>query len=523
MAARSSGLIAGLVVAVVLTVGAFGFMFVAGIMVDERKQAIEALNKEIREELSAKEGELQQKLSNKSKALEEAEAKKEQTVGQEREVDGWRADALAEADAEPKKIDDAVRDLSDTIKDRFKQFEAVMDAMKESRDAFESDEKRLLEEVRIKNDELMRMVRQYEEREKVIDKEINDMKARLEELRQRLKMVQTEALRGRTISDACGSIIRTGTSGTNFVVVNLGSADRMRRGLKFRAWTLRRGYGMGWVRARGQDFIKKNILAGDILAVGRGDDILRYPIVSVGVSREAEEKGVGLAGRGGNDTLKVIGPGVTSTFSVAGVEWDVERATEVKPIEELGVVVKGMIEITEVRKHSSDAVILPERHQRPVCPQCGWVAHKADMKYCVFCFVGDDNDEVQPLDTTIVRLLNIAEDPFLPITVGDRLSNPYFSPNRELVFLLGSQPARQTRQHMKAFIEYNGGRVVEPRVLLVRPEEADAAFREVMPYQVNYLIPGIGPEADDLLKRARELGIRSMREEELYEFFGGID
>jgi hypothetical protein len=65
--------------------------------------------------------------------------------------------------------------------------------------------------------------------------------------------------------------------------------------------------------------------------------------------------------------------------------------------------------------------------------------------------------------------------------------------------------------------------VVEPQVLLTRPEEPAAAFREIMPYRVNYLIPGVGPEADELLKRARELGIRSMREEELYEFFGGID
>ncbi len=522
MAARSTGLVAGLVVAVVLAAGAAGFMFVAGIMVDERKQTIDALNEQTKtlgEDKQARE----QTLREQTKALDDVNAKKKAADDQKKEVETWRNDEKAAAEAEEAKIQPAVRELTDTIKARFRELRTLLDAMKDNRAAFESEEKRLMEEIRVKNEELMRMMRQFEGRAKVIDKEINDLIARLEELRARLRLVQTEAMRGRTISDACGKIIKVGDAKTNFVVVDLGSADRIRRGLKFRVWALRRGYGMGWVKIDGQDFIKKNVLAGDILAVGRGAEVVRYPIVSIGVSREAEEKGVGLAGRGGNDTLKIIGPGVTSTFSVAGLEWEIERATEVKSPEELGVVVKGMIEMVSVRKHSTDAVILPERRQKPICPQCGWLAHKLDMRNCVYCFMGDDNDEVQPLDTTIVRLLNKGQDLFQLIVAGDRLSNPFFSPNRELIFLLGSQPARQTRQHMKAYIEYNGGRVVEPQVLLTRPEDPEAAFREIMPYRVNYLIPGVGPEANDLLKRARELGIRSMREEELYEFFGGVD
>ncbi len=71
---------------------------------------------------------------------------------------------------------------------------------------------------------------------------------------------------------------------------------------------------------------------------------------------------------------------------------------------------------------------------------------------------------------------------------------------------------------------YNGGKVVDPESLLARPEvaAADITGRDVMPYEVNYVVPGKGTDADVLLKRARELGIRLMREEELYEFFGEL-
>ncbi len=523
MAARSSGLIAGLVVTVVLTTFAFGFMFTTGIMVDERKQAILAREEEAGRFDAKVSDDLEPKLAASKRALDEAKNLFLEKKGVQDDRAGWLQKAKTDSIAEHQRVKPASNDLADTIRNTFSQFRGVIKAMKDNQDNFDADERRLLEDIRIKNSELMREVRRHEGREKEINKEIDVITARLEELRLRLKMVQIEAMRGKTISDACGYIVKIGAPKTNFVVVSLGAADRMRRGLKFRVWALRRGYGLGWVRATGRDFIKENILAGDTLVVGRGEDALRHPIVSVGVSRSAEEKGVGLAGRGGEDTLKVIGPGVTRNFSVAGLEWDIERASDIKPSDEIGVLVKGMIEITEVRKHSSDGVILPAREQHPVCPQCGWLAYAVDMRYCPFCSMEGETSEAQSLDVTVVRQLNRGENIFQPIVAGDRLSNPFFSPNRPLVFLLGSQPARQTRQHMKAFIEHNGGRVVDSSVLLVRPEEPGAAFREVMPYEVNYLIPGVGPEADDLLKRARDLGIRGMRESELYEFFGEID
>jgi len=538
MAERSTGLIAGLVVMAVLTTGSFGFFFAAGVECDSKKQLRDAMELELDgrapidgdEEtrivgLAQVKEERQDGLGKLKSAKTAADDSLQKAKDDLAENQGWRDEALQNADSAHDEIKPAIRTLNDRVQGRFREFRTLLDAMKEDRSSFESDEKTLLEEVRIKNDELGRTVQRAEKEEKDIDTEIGNLKAQLTELKARLKIVQTEAMRGKTISDVGGSIVRVGEAGTNFTVLDLGSADRLRKGLKFQVWTPRRGYGMGWVRARGRDFVKEGVLPGDWLVVGRGEEAERYPIVNVGVSKEAEKSGMGLARSVGADTFKILGPGVTEAFSVAGVEWQIERATEVQAPERMGVFVKAVVEVTKVRTHTSDAVILPQRHRNPLCPQCGWKAYAADMKNCPFCFLGDNNDEVQPLDATAAGVVGQGEDVFRPVMAGDRLSNPYFSPNRPLVFVLGKDPARQPREHMKAFIEFNGGRVVGPEDLLARPEEAatDTVIHEVMPYEINYVIPGKGPDRDALQSRARGLGIRLMREDDLYEFFGRVE
>lgn len=523
MAERSSGLVAALVAVVVLTAAAFCFMFAVGIETGLKKQIIAVRRTDV-DKLAIKKEVREQELRGRSTRLEKSEEVRASLKEKEKDVEGWRDTALQMADEAQKKIEPAVGELNNMVRERFGALGDVLKAMEDSREAFEADEKNLIETIRMKTNVLSRTRGQFKERAKALDTEIAHTKARLTELKHRLERVRAEAMRGKTISDAGGSIIAVGSPGTNFVVIGLGSADRIRRGLKFLVWAPSRGHGLGWVQVRGEDFLKKGTLPGDWLVVGRGDEVERYPVVSVGISRKAEEKGLGLARHPGKDTFKIMGVGVTDTFSVVGLEWKIERATEVKPLEELGAVVKGMIEITKVHRHSSEGVILPERLRNPVCPQCGWEAYDSDMRYCPFCFRGDNDDEVQRLDTTVKAVLNKAQDRFLPILVGDRLSNPYFSPTLELIFVLGSQPVRRTRQHMKAFIEYNGGKVVEAEALLTRPEvsAAEITVREVMPYEVNYVVPGKGPDADALLKRARELGIRLMREDDLYEFFGEL-
>ena len=538
MAERSSGLITGLVVMAVLTTGTFIFMFAAGVECDAKKQLRATWQLEISgrapidgeestrvvglEEIKdQRQSDLRDAKSKVKIADDALQAAKDELA----ENEGWRNEAEQRANSAHDKIEPAIRILNDRVEGRFREFRNILDAMKEARDAFESDEKTLLEEVRVKNSELSRTVERSEKEENEIDTEMGNLEAQLTELIARLDVVQTEAMRGKTISDAGGSIIQVGASGTNFVVIDLGTADRMRKGLKFQVWTPRRGYGMGWVKARGRNLIKEGVLPGDWLVAGRGQDADRYPIMNVGISKEAEKAGLGLARDTGTDTFKILGAGVTEAFSVAGVDWRIERASEAQPPEKLGAFVKAIIEVTKVRPHTSDAVILPQRHRNPVCPQCGWKAYAADMKNCPFCFLGDNNDEVQPLDATAAGVVGQGVDVFKPVMAGDRLSNPYFSPNRPLVFVLGKEPARQPREHMKAFIEYNGGRVVASGDLMARPEESamDTAVHEVMPYEINYVIPGQGPDREALQTRARSLGIRMMREDDLYEFFGRIE
>jgi len=521
MAERSSGLVTALIVMVVMTFGALSFMFAMMLQADEAEQAIAGLEKQ-RKALEARKAELEKTLAEKTALLTKKSAERAETREKREEIKRLSEQALQEAQAEGGKIEPSVRELANTIRDGFQRIKSVDEAMRQDMSSFESTRKTKEEELRQANERLVAAIAQFEEKEKNLETEIAQIRAKLDEVKLRLKKVQTEALRQKTISDAGGSILQVGDPVTSFAVIDLGLADRVRKGLKFQVWSLKRGYGMGWVQAKGRNFIEEGVLPGDWLVVGRGAEAQRYAIVSVGISREAEEKGLGLARLAGADTLKIIGPGVTESFSIAGVDWKIERVTEAKNPEELGVEVKGMVEVTEVRAHTSDVVILPERRRNPTCPQCGWEAPEPDMKYCPFCFLGDSNNEVQQLDQSVKAVLSQAQNPFLPIVPGDRLSNPYFSPNRPLIFVLGSQPVRRNRQEMKAFIMDNGGRVVDPETLLIRPEETlvKDVVLEVSPSEINYLIPGTGPDADRLLKRARELGIRVMREEELFEFFG---
>jgi len=538
MAERSSGLIAGLVVMAVLTSGTFSFMFAAGVEYDSKSQLKAALDREINgappSEEDGIEGvpglkDVKQDLEAKLNAAKTAKKAADDDLQSQKdnlaEAQGWRDNSVRDANSAHDRIEPAIRALNEKVKGRFRDFRNILDTMKEAREAFENDERTLLEEIRSKNSELARIVEGSEKEEHAIDTEIGNLKSQLTELKARLKIVQAEVMRSKTISDAGGSIIQVGDSNTNFVVVDLGTADRMRKGLKFQVWTPRRGYGMGWVKARGRNLVKEGVLPGDWLVVGRGQEEERYPIMSVGVSREAEKAGLGLVRSTGMDTCKILGLGITEAFSVAGMDWHIERAVEVQSPEEMGVFIKAIIEITKVRAHTSDAVILPQRQRNPVCPQCGWKAYAPDMKYCPFCSLGDDGDEVQPLDATAAGVLGEGQDIFKPIIAGDRISNPFFSPNRPLVFVIGKEPARQPRDHMKKYIESNGGRVVPAADLLVRPEEAgtDTVVHEVMPYEINYVIPGKGPDREALQTRARSLGVRLMREDDLYEFFGGTE
>jgi len=165
-------------------------------------------------------------------------------------------------------------------------------------------------------------------------------------------------------------------------------------------------------------------------------------------------------------------------------------------------VIKGRCEVMVVRPTSSDCVLLPAEEELPTCPQCGWRATKPDLRYCVYCFLGDNDDEVTPLEKPRV-VLSVAADRMNPIVVGDFISNPYFTPGQELIFVFGGETIFKSKREIKLFIEEHHGKLIDELAV-----------------DTDYLIAGTGPEADRLLKRARDIGVKVMKEEELYRFFG---
>jgi hypothetical protein len=521
MAERSTGLMAGLITVIIMTTGALAFMFAMWIEVDETRQVIDAVVQEAKD-LKDEQGELEVELGKQKGLLTQKTGERDQAIEKRDEIKGLRDSAQSESEQERSRIQPAVRDLSNSITDGHNRIKSVDEAMRQDLSSFENTKRSKEEELRQANERLVSAIATFEEKEKNIDVDIAQINAKLEEVQARLKKIQAEALRRKTISDAGGQIISVSDKKSNFCVINLGTADRIRKGQKFQVWALRRGYGLGWVQVKGRNFVEEGILPGDLLIVGRGEEMQKFPVVAVGISREAELKGTGLARRTAYDTLKIAGPGVNELFTVAGLDYKIERASTAMTAEEVGAEVRGMIEIAEVRTHTSDAFSIPERKGHPVCPQCGWEAYLEEMSHCPYCFLGDSHNEVQQLDKSVKTVLNKAENAFLPVSVGDRLSNPYFSSNRPLIFVLGSETVRRNRQELKAFIEENGGTVLEPQLLLRRPDDLSAVpvYFDVQSSEVNYLIPGTGPDANNLLKRARELGIRVMREEEIFEFFG---
>lgn len=519
MPERNTAILAGLGVLAATAAAALCFMFAGIVAADHAEQLIETWEAEI-EELGTRKAARESELEEKTSAVAEKEASLKDKESDVQEKKGWRESVLREAQDAARKIQPAVEELRTAEKSRFDEMANLERAMKEARGALEADQRNLNEAIRLATERLHTAVRQFEEREKGINTDIAQLKARLLEVRDRLKRVQVQALRGKMISDVGGKIIEVGGEGTNYVVIGIGAADRVRKGLKFEVWTLKRGYGRAWVRVPGRDFVEEGVLPGDWLLVGTGEDARRYPIMSVGISKDAEQAGVGLARNVAADTFKITGPGVTEAFSVTGLEWRMERASAAEvAVEDLGVLPKGTIEVFKVHRHTSEAVILPERWRLPVCSQCGWEAPDQKMRHCPFCFLGENNDEVQALEATRKELISRAEDPFKPIAVGDSLSNPYFSPTSPLIFAIAGEPVSRNRQELVAFIEEHGGRVVSSDVL-VRPPGLVAVTGAALPIEINYLVVGTGEEAERLLKRARDLGIRVMRDEELYEFFG---
>lgn len=209
---------------------------------------------------------------------------------------------------------------------------------------------------------------------------------------------------------------------------------------------------------------------------------------------------------------KIIAVGRGGTNYVAinlGYSDSVRESMKFDVFEERGSGVKvrkAKIEIVQVHASTSDCTILPPMRRHPVCPQCGWEAYRDDMRYCIYCALGDNNDEVQNLDKRVRGVIVAPQDPFNPIVPGDKISNPFYYKGRQMKFVFAGEPVRRSRREIELFIEENGG-ILEDEIKL----------------DTDYLIVGTGKRVPDMLKQARAKGVKVMQEEELYEFFGRPD
>ncbi len=174
----------------------------------------------------------------------------------------------------------------------------------------------------------------------------------------------------------------------------------------------------------------------------------------------------------------------------------------------------GAIELTEVDSTTSAGVILDSIQQKKVCPLTGYVARDPEEKYSPYAATGSGQDRVVELIQTdheeraSMRLLD-------PIVVADFITNPFYSKDRVMKFVVAGDPIRYSANEIMQMITKYGGKV-----------------QERVDVDTDYLVLGRVPDEsavaeseeamrrrDDTLKArdtAKQYGIPIMREVELF-------
>lgn len=320
-----------------------------------------------------------------------------------------RSDAMSTANATIGRVEPVVKEAFTTYVREFEDIKRE-DELLANAEALFKREKADLER------ELGRVERELKRRKSELEDEIGTLKADIQKVRRLLGDVE-EKLRilreRRELADVLeedGRIIEVGKAGTNYVAIDRGYSDGIRKGLKF-------------------------------------------------------------------DVFQEVGSGVKLR--------------------------KGKVEVMKVHANSADCTVLPPMRRFPTCPQCGWEGYRDDMRHCIFCALGDNNDEVQNLDRRVRAVLVPPGDIFNPIARGDKISNPFYYKGRRMKFVFAGEPVRRPRREIELFIHEHGS-TLEDKVELT----------------TDYLIVGAGPRVPEMLEEARRKGVKVMPEEELYEFFG---
>ncbi|MCX7934986.1 MAG: hypothetical protein N3A66_06975, partial [Planctomycetota bacterium] len=176
----------------------------------------------------------------------------------------------------------------------------------------------------------------------------------------------------------------------------------------------------------------------------------------------------------------------------------------------------GQIELTKVDSTTSQGVILDAIVQQRICPLCGYVAKEPEEQVCPYCRGGASRDRVVELvkgdveEKASMRKLD-------PIVVGDYITNPFYSKERQLRFVVAGEMLRYTPDEIKNQIKKFGGEIQDKvdvdtdyLVLGQIPEESAVAGSEEQRKRRDLAVAS--------LKTAKDYGIPIMREVELFEF-----
>ncbi len=412
----------------------------------------------------------------------------------DRERDGYKSSAA--------EIGPATQDLYGAIRSKFDAIDKIDNDIRDAKENFKRRRGTMRRTITDEQARLMREKNQHEEYRKVKRAEIADVWSSVLRTKEKLDRVRAHRARGSIYSED-GKVIGIGPEATNFVAFDLGWVHGVRKGMKFDVFEKLPGYPWEEFEDQNRNFVAQGVIPGQ--------RIVFFP----GTDTEAPYWIVRAAPRGENNQPQVHKLLLIGHPPSSANPYKILSDRNIGP-EDQGVLVKGKLEVQSIHAFWSEGVLLPAKRAMPQCPSCLWEAIEQDMKYCPYCFTGDNNDEIQPLVEATGELITPGRDRLHPIRAwrmgptgpieGDYVANPYFTAEEKLTFVFAGDTIRRSLREIKFFVEENGG-----------------VLQDELTLETNFLVAGTGPEADRMVKKARELGVKILREDELYDFFGKRD
>ena len=166
--------------------------------------------------------------------------------------------------------------------------------------------------------------------------------------------------------------------------------------------------------------------------------------------------------------------------------------------------VKGFIIVRDVGRETASCIIMDKAIRLPRCPAGDYTATQPEELFCPYhAGAGGAGSQAQLLKA-IPKEVNMGMNLEDPIVVGDLVRNPFFEPDQRLHFAVKGDPDNPVVRQFKtedfvAAIRWHGG-IIDP----------DLGAR------TDVLLTG--KYAVDDVRKARELGVRVLRQYETFDF-----